>query len=103
GTFQRLRCSGLANPSADVAGTVHGTVAADDTVALYFRPALLSTSEAVTTSGGCPEEPAAGGPYAGRLDRSALSLSAQFRLGCAGLPFPHSPTFDVVYQVEGTR
>jgi hypothetical protein len=103
GSFERTRCTGLVNPTEDVRGSVHGMRAADGTLALYFRPAPLATSEAVTTSGGCPEEPAAAGPFAGRLESSSLHGRSAFLLGCAGLPFPNPPSFDVEYRIDGTR
>jgi hypothetical protein len=103
GSFERTRCTGVVNPTEDVRGAVYGTRAADGTLALYFRPAPLATSEAVTTSGGCPEEPAAAGPFAGHLDGSSLHARSAFFLGCAGLPFPNPPSFDVEYRIDGTR
>lgn len=100
GTFHRGACTGLANPTADARGTFTGSMLSDGTARLTLSPAPLDTSEAVTTSGGCPPLAEAAGPYDGRIARDAIALSSRFRLGCAGLPFPLPPSFDVEYRIE---
>jgi hypothetical protein len=103
GRFIRGPCVGLLNPTSDVRGTVSGRVTANGTATLVLSPAPLATSEAITTSGGCVEEPAAAGPYAGRMTRVSLDVSSRFRLHCAGRPSPAPPAFDVEYRLAATR
>jgi hypothetical protein len=103
GRFTRGPCAGLPNPTPDLRGAVSGRVRPDGTAALMLSPAPLSTSEAVTTSGGCLDDPAAAGPYTGRMTGASLDVSARFRLYCAGLPAPAPPAFDVEYRLAARR
>jgi hypothetical protein len=99
GSFVRNACTGLVNPTADAYGGFSGTREGNGAARLQFFPALLPSSAAVTTSGGCPADDRAAGPFEGRMTDSALDLRSSFRLGCAGPPSPAPPAFDVEYRI----
>lgn len=99
GTFERRACSGPTNPTPDTRGTFTGAVRPDGTARLTFTPAPLDTFDAIGTSGGCPSELGAAGPYDGRVQRTSLEVASRFRIICAGRPFPLAPAFDVEYRI----
>jgi hypothetical protein len=102
GRFDRTACSGSAAFAADVRGEFTGTVESDGSAIIVFSGPPLPPSEAVRTSSGCPDAPAAAGPYRGRITRASIALQSRFRLECAGRP-PIPPAFDVEYRIEATR
>jgi hypothetical protein len=103
GRFIRGPCAGLLNPTGDVRGTLGGMVSRDGAATLMLSQAPLAPWEAITTSGGCLDEPAAAGPYTGRMTGVSLDVSSRFRLYCAGLPSPQPPAFDVEYRLAASR
>jgi hypothetical protein len=102
GTYVRLGCSGLLNPTLDARGTFTGVALADGTASLSFNPAPLPVPDAVTSSGGCADSASAAGPFVGTLTSTSVALSSEFHVFCAGLPMPAPPAFDVEYRIEAS-